>query len=64
MQRSQPNISWSSVSLGEELGKGLRNPKGIGTPQQFYADNKVLTCAKSGFENRDYMSYTFCLWVT
>jgi len=34
--------------LREELGKGLGNLEGIGTPQQFYIDNKVLTFANSG----------------
>jgi hypothetical protein len=30
----EPNIGWRSESLVEELGKGLKNPKRIGTPKE------------------------------
>jgi hypothetical protein len=33
-RKLQPNTGWCSGSLMEELGKGLRNPKRTGLPQE------------------------------
>jgi hypothetical protein len=30
----QPSIRWISGNLVEELGEGLKDPRGIGTPQE------------------------------